>query len=224
MIALTDVHKRFWTGRGEPIWALRGVSMTFPAGRNVAVIGANGAGKSTLLRLLAGIDNPTRGEIRSDRRVSWPIGQGGGLQGNLSGRQNTRFICRVQGYDEAGVEERTGFVATFSELGPVFDQPVASYSRGMRGRLSFAISVAFEFDVYLVDEQMGAGGVSDIFREKTTNAMQYLASNADLIVVSHSERVVKKFCQAAVWLQEGKAYWFDSVQEAWNEHSKRLAA
>jgi capsular polysaccharide transport system ATP-binding protein len=224
MIEVSNVHKRYWTNRGEAVWALRGVSVTFPPKRNVAVIGGNGAGKSTLLRLIAGIDEPTRGEIRCDRRVSWPIGMAGGLQGNLSGRQNTRFIARVQGFDDKEIGDRIAFVLAFCELGEAFDQPVASYSKGMRGRLNFALSAAFEFDVYLVDEQMGGGGGTEFFKAKTRNAMQYLAHNADLILVSHAERIVKSFCQAAVWLHEGKAYWFDSVAEAWHEHSKALAA
>src|SRR5678815_2779763 len=142
MIALADVHKRYRTGRGEEKWALRGVTVTFPANRNVAVLGANGAGKSTLLRLMAGIDRPTRGEIRCERRVSWPIGVAAGLQPNLTGRQNTRFICRLQGYGEGEVEDRIQFVQVFAELGDAFEQPVASYSKGMRGRLNFALSVA----------------------------------------------------------------------------------
>jgi len=222
MIALHDVHKRFRTGRGEAIWALRGVTVTFPSKRNVAVIGANGSGKSTLLRLIAGIDQPTIGQIHCEPRVSWPIGLTGGLQGMLTGRQNARFVCRVQGFDETAVEERLKFVHTFSELGEAFEQPVSSYSKGMRGRLSFALSVAFDFDVYLVDERIGAGGGTEAFKEKTQNTMKYLAKNADLIVVSHAERIVKSFCQAAVWLHQGRAHWFDSVDDAWQEHRKSL--
>lgn len=223
MIKLDEVHKRYWTGRGEAIWALRGVSVSFPPRRNVAVIGGNGAGKSTMLRLIAGIDQPTLGDIRCERRVSWPIGQTSGLVGNMTGRQNTRFICRVQGFDEREIEDKIKFVLAFSELGDAFDQPASSYSKGMRGRLNFALSAAFEFDVYLVDEKMGGGGGTEIFKEKTRNAMQYLADHADLIVVSHNERVVKSFCEAAVWLHEGKAHWFDSVNDAWQEHRKTMA-
>ncbi|HWQ39839.1 MAG TPA: ABC transporter ATP-binding protein [Burkholderiales bacterium] len=224
MIALDDVHKRYWTNRGEAVWALRGVSATFPARRNVAVIGATGAGKSTLLRLIAGIDQPTRGSIASDRRVSWPIGQTRGLQPNLTGRQNARFVCRIQGIGEERVGERVNFVHEFSELGEAFDQPVSSYSKGMRARLNFALSVAFDFDVYLVDENMGAGGGEDFFREKTRNAMKYLARRADLIIATHSERLVRSFCQSALWLCEGRGYWFDSADEAWREHARQVAA
>jgi len=222
MIELEDVHKRYWTGRGEAVWALRGVSASFAPKRNVAVIGANGAGKSTLLRLIAGIDTPTRGAIRCGRRVSWPIGLPSGLHRDLSGRQNTRFIARVQGFPESEIEEKIDFVRGFCELGQAFDQPVGSYSKGMRGRLNFALSVAFEFEVYLVDENMGGGGGSSIFKEKSRNAMKYLAEHADLIVASHSEKVLKSHCDCALWLLEGRAQWFDSVDEAWREHEKSL--
>jgi capsular polysaccharide transport system ATP-binding protein len=224
MIELRDVHKRYWTGRGEAVWALRGVSAMLPPKRNIAVIGANGAGKSTLLRLIAGIDMPTRGEVRCTQRVSWPIGITTGLQAGLSGRQNTRFVSRVQGFTEQEIEEKIAFVLAFSELGETFDQPVGGYSKGMRGRLNFALSIAFEFDVYLVDEKMGAGGGTNIFKEKTNNAMKYLMDNANLIVASHNKKVVTSYCDSALWLHNGKAHWFDSVKEAWREHERSLAA
>jgi len=117
MIVLEDVHKRYRTSRGEAVWALCGVSVTFPPKRNIAVIGANGAGKSTLLRLIGGIDKPTRGDIHCARRVSWPIGLASGLQGNLTGRQNTRFISRVQGFGEKEINDKIDFVLAFCELG-----------------------------------------------------------------------------------------------------------
>ena len=223
MIVVDNVHKRYWTSRGKAVWALRGVTATFPPKVNVAIVGANGAGKSTLLRLIAGIDQPTRGEVRCDRRVSWPIGFVTGLQPNLTGRQNTRFIARLQGFSEKEIDDKIGFVIEFCELGGMFEQPVATYSGGMRGRFNFALSVAFEFDVYLVDEAMGAGGATQVFREKTNNTMKYLADHADLIVVSHNESIAKSYCQAAVWLHDGKAHWFDSVTDAWKEHKKTLA-
>jgi len=215
MITVTDVHKRYWKLRGEPHWVLRGVSVTFPADRNVGVIGVNGAGKSTLLRLISGIDMPTRGEIRVDSRVSWPIGLTRGLQPALTGRQNARFICRIHGFEEE-LQDRIGFVRYFSELGEAFDEPVRTYSTGMRARLNFSLSLAFEFDMYLVDEAMAAGDAA--FKSKARRAMKDLASRAAMIIVSHGEDIIKSFCDAAVWLHDGKAYWFDSVTDALNEY------
>ena len=174
MITVDDVHKRYWKRGGEPHWVLRGVSVTFPSDRNVAVIGRNGAGKSTLLRLIAGTDMPTRGAIRVESRVSWPIGLTRGLQQNLTGRQNARFICRIHGFEEE-LENRIEFVHSFSELGDSFDEPVRTYSSGMRGRLNFALSLAFDFDTYLVDEVMGAGDAR--FKAKAQKAMKQLAKS-----------------------------------------------
>jgi capsular polysaccharide transport system ATP-binding protein len=222
MITVNDVHKRYWKRNGDPHWVLRGVSITFPADRNVGVIGVNGAGKSTLLRLIAGTDMPTRGEIRVESRVSWPIGLTRGLQQNLTGRQNARFICRIHGFQEELVD-RIQFVHSFSELGDSFDEPVRNYSSGMRGRLNFALSLAFEFDTYLVDEVMAAGDAR--FKAKAQKAMKGLAARASMIVVSHSDDIIKGFCDSGVWLHEGKAYWFDSVMDALKQYKRanRLA-
>jgi len=222
MIQINDVHKRYLTSRGESVWALRGISVAIPPKVNVAILGKHGSGKSTLLRLIAGIDRPTRGEILCERRVSWPIGLVTGLQPNLSGRQNTRFIARLQGFSEKEIDKKIEFVIEFCEIGELFEQPFGTYSNGMRARLNFALSVAFEFDVYLVDENLGGG--TGPFLEKTRNTIKYLSEHADLIVVTHAENILKTYCEAAVWLHEGRAHWFDSASEAWQEHKKALAA
>jgi capsular polysaccharide transport system ATP-binding protein len=220
MIELIDVHKRFWTKHGAH-WPLRGVSVKLPEKRSIAVIGASGAGKSTLLRLIGGIDRPTRGEVRCDKRVSWPIGQARGMQSHLTGRQNTRFVCRVQGYGEDEIEERIAFVREFAELDSGdFDRPISTYSKSMRSRLNFSLSAAFEFDVYLVDEQLGGGAGGEDFKSKARDVLGYLAEHADLIVVSQREKVHRTYCQSALWLHEGRVHWFDSVQEAWREHRR----
>jgi capsular polysaccharide transport system ATP-binding protein len=217
MITLSDVHKRYWTRDREPHWVLRGISLVFPPDRNVGVIGVNGAGKSTLLRLIAGMDTPTRGEIRVESRVSWPIGLTRGLQPRLTGRQNARFISRIHGFEEE-LEERLRFVRLFSELGEAFDEPVRTYSSGMRARLNFSLSLAFDFDVYLVDEAMAAGDAA--FRAKARRAMNDLADRATMIIVSHSEGLIKSYCDSAVWLHRGKAHWFDSVKDAVREYRR----
>jgi capsular polysaccharide transport system ATP-binding protein len=224
MIDLVDVHKRYWAKRGAQ-WVLRGVSVKLPEKRSIALIGASGSGKSTLLRLIGGIDRPTRGEVRCDKRVSWPIGQARGLQSDLTGRQNTRFVCRVQGYGEDEIEERIAFVREFAQLEDGgFDQPISTYSRSMRSRLNFSLSAAFEFDVYLVDEQLGGGAGGEDFKSKARDMLGYLAEHADLIVVSQKERVHRKYCQHALWLHEGSAHWFDSVADAWREHRRHAQA
>lgn len=217
MISLTDVHKRYWTQRGDPHWVLRGITLNFPQDRNTGVIGVNGAGKSTLINLIGGTDMPTRGEIRADGRVSWPIGLSGGLQRTMTGRQNARFICRIHGL-ESDMKDRLDFVRSFSELGEAFDEPVKNYSSGMRARLSFSLSLAFDFDMYLVDEVMSVGDAS--FQAKSKKAFNDLAERAGMIIVSHSESTLKSFCDAGVFLDQGKAQWFDSVEDALKEYRK----
>jgi capsular polysaccharide transport system ATP-binding protein len=221
MITISDLHKRFWTRSGEAHWVLRGVSVTFPADRNVGIIGVNGAGKSTLLRLISGVETPTLGTIRCDTRVSWPIGLSGGMQRMLTGRQNARFLCRIHGFDD-DMEERLRFIEDFTELGEALDEPVWTYSSGMRGRLNFALSLAFDFDIYLVDEMMGAGDVS--FKEKSKKAIRDLASRAAMIIVSHSEGTIERMCQSVVWLHEGRAIWYDSPTEALRDYHRHALA
>jgi capsular polysaccharide transport system ATP-binding protein len=219
MITLTDVSKRYVTPQRGENWVLRGVSLRFPPKCNVAVFGATGSGKTTLLRLLAGIERPTRGQIRRESRVSWPVGTTAGLQKLLTGRQNTRFICRVEGFDGPELEERIRAVHEFSELGAAFDEPLENYSAIMRAQLSFSLSVAFEFDVYLVDQRAGAG--RDAFKVKSRDAVEYLAQRANLIVATQGRRSLASLCQAGVVLHEGQAYWYDSVREARREHIRR---
>lgn len=210
MITLTDVHKRYHTQRRSH-WVLKGVNLSIPPRCNVALIGANGAGKSTLLRLIGGIDTPDRGEIARDSRLSWPLGLSGGFQGSLSGRQNAKFVCRIHGHED-DIRDRLRFIHEFSELGNAFDDPIKTYSTGMRARLGFALSLAFDFDVYLVDEVTAVGDTS--FRIKTRKAFHDLIDRAGLIMVSHDPKTLNQFCQAGVWLHDGQAHWFDSVNEA----------
>lgn len=210
MITVTDVHKRYWLRNGTPHWVLRGVTLGFPGDRNTGVIGVNGAGKSTLLRMLARIDTPTRGEIRVESRVSWPIGLTRGLQPMLTGRQNARFICRIHGFEDE-LRDRIEFVQSFSELADAFEEPVWTYSSGMRSRLNFSLSMAFEFDMYLVDEVMAVGDAG--FKEKSAAAIKKLAERAGMVIVSHNAETIRTMCDAVVWVHKGGARWFDSPDE-----------
>ena len=214
MIEVSDVHKRYRTSHGSK-WVLKGVSLKIARHSRVALIGANGAGKSTLLRLVGGIDQPNGGKIVRNCRVSWTLGLSGGFQGSLSGRQNTKFVCRIHGVRDE-LNEKLEFVREFSELNDAFDDPVKTYSSGMRSRLAFALSLAFDFDTYLVDELTSVGDAA--FKRKSQKAFEDLVGRAGLVMVSHSESTLKNFCQSAVWLHQGRAHWFDSVEEALREY------
>jgi capsular polysaccharide transport system ATP-binding protein len=221
MIIVDDVHKHYMTGHGYGKWILQGVSFTIPPKVNVGLVGGNGAGKSTLLRLIGGIDMPTKGRIERNCRVSWPMGFGGGLQGSLTGRQNAKFVCRIHGHED-DIPDRIAFIQDFAELGEFFDEPVNTYSSGMKARLQFGLSLAFDFDVYISDEVTSTGDAA--FRKKAAAAFNKLTDHAGLIMVSHGEGTLKQFCSAGIWLNEGKAHWFDDINEALKAYRSSLSA
>ena len=189
---------------------MRGISLVIPKGRSVGLVGANGAGKSTLLRIIGGADYPTRGRVERRCRVSWPMGNGG-LEGTLTGRQNAKFVCRIHGFQNE-LPERIERIKEFADLGKAFDDPVQTYSSGMRSRLQFALSLAFDFDVYISDEVTSAGDAN--FRKKTEIAFKKLANQSSIIMVAHNDNILKSFCESGIFLTSGKAYWFDKLDDA----------
>ena len=219
MIIVEDVHKRYQTDHGPGKWVLQGINFSIPPKLNVGLIGGNGVGKSTLLRIIGGIDQPTKGRVQRHSRVSWPMGFGGGLQGSLTGRQNAKFVCRIHGH-ERDIPDRLAFIQDFAEIGEAFDQPVKTYSSGMRSRLQFGLSLAFDFDVYISDEVTATG--DSAFRKKAAAAFRKLADHASLIMVSHSDSTLRQFCTAGIWIHDGKAHWFDQIDDALQAYKDSL--
>lgn len=219
MIFLENVSKRYLTEHGPGPWVLKDVSISIPKTASVALIGRNGAGKSTLLNLIGGSDTPNRGQIVRACRVSWPMGLVGGLHLDLTGRQNAKFVCRVLGH-ESDMDEKIAYIEDFTEIGRAFDEPVQSYSSGMRSRLKFGISLAFEFDVYISDEVTSAGDKA--FREKAAAAFKSLTERRGLIMVSHDDGTLRQFCQAGIWLHQGQALWFDDLEEALRNYHESI--
>lgn len=219
MIIARDVHKRYLTDHGPGRWVLQGVNFTIPPKLNVGLIGANGAGKSTLLQIVAGVDHPNKGSVERQCKVSWPMGFGGGLQGSLTGRQNSKFVCRIHGHED-DIPDRLAFIQDFAEIGEAFDHPVKSYSSGMKARLQFAMSLAFDFDVYISDEVTSVGDAA--FRNKAAAAFKNLADKAGLIMVAHGEATLKQFCSAGIWIHDGKAHWFDQIDDALKAYKDTL--
>lgn len=144
---------------------------------------------------------------------------GGGLEGTLTGRQNAKFVCRVHGHQDE-LLDRLSFIQDFAELGDAFDEPVQTYSSGMRSRLQFALSLAFDFDVYISDELTAAGDAK--FRKKAADSFKGMASQASVIMVSHDEGTLKQFCQSAIWIDDGQARWFDDLDEALKAYKNKL--
>lgn len=210
MIRIEGLYKRYHAHRLSD-WVLRDINLEFPRNVSVGLIGKNGAGKTTLLQLISGIDTPDRGSITRDCRVSWPIGLRGGFQPQMTGRQNVKFVARIHGCGGA-IEEVIHRVESFAELGKYFDKPIRTYSAGMRSRLGFGLSLAFDFDVYLSDEATAVG--DQLFRKKAAQAFRDRVGKASLIIVSHAEGILRELCQAGVLLRNGEAVWFDDINDA----------
>ena len=211
MIELINASKYYPTPYGRH-YIFRNVSLKLPRNKNIAIIGPNGAGKSTLLRLLAGGDIPNEGKIVRTGRISWPLGLTPGLQNALSGVENARFAGRIYGMNSGEIKDAIERIRQIADIGKFFDLPVENYSSGMRQRVSFAVSMAMEFDYYLFDE-IGAGGDSS-FKAKTKAMIGDRLSKANFILTTHDFEDVTELCQAVIVLGGGQLRYFEDVTEA----------
>lgn len=216
MIQLVEVTKSYPIKNGYRN-VLSNINLTVNRSENIGILGKNGAGKSTLVRLISGTEKPTRGHIKRDMNVSWPLAFGGTFQSSLTGIDNIKFIARV--YD-VPFKPALDFVNDFSELGSYLKEPVKNYSTGMRAKLAFAISMAIEFDCYLIDEVISVGDAK--FQQKCLTELFEKRKDRALIIVSHSRDVIKAYCDKAHVLINGSIKSFSSVDDAYQfygEHS-----
>ncbi|HHU4495551.1 TPA: ABC transporter ATP-binding protein, partial [Escherichia coli] len=176
-------------------YVLKDVNLLFPEGKSIAFIGHNGAGKSTLLRIIGGIDRPDKGRIVTDKTISWPVGLSGGFQGSLTGRENVKFVARLYSKNNE-LRDKIDFVKDFSELGKYFDMPIKTYSSGMRSRLGFGLSMAFDFDYYLVDEITAVGDAR--FKKKCIDLFNQKRDKSNLLMVSHNLNSLADYCDHAI--------------------------
>jgi capsular polysaccharide transport system ATP-binding protein len=215
MLLIDNLRKSYPIKGGKFHSVLNGVNLTVNKGDKVGILGKNGAGKSTLIKLIGGIEMPDSGRIISSMTISWPLGFNGGTQGSLTGMDNIIFLCRV--YD-VSITKTIRFVEDFAELGHFLREPVKTYSAGMRGRLNFALSMAFDFDCLLIDEGLSAG--DERFTEKCKNALN-AKLDSSIIFVSHSMQSIKDFCNTGFLLEEGKLVSFDTLEQAIEVYEKR---
>jgi capsular polysaccharide transport system ATP-binding protein len=209
MIRIENVSKTYLTRKGSRK-VLDNVNLQLERGRNVGILGRNGAGKSTLIRLLSGAEKPTTGRIHRGMSVSWPLAFGGAFQTHLTGLDNLKFVCRVYGVDHRPL---IPFVEEFTELGDYFQEPVSHYSTGMVTRLAFALSMAIEFDCFLIDETMVVGDKR--FHDRCHDELFRKRRDRAFILVSHDANVIKLYCERACVLLDGRLYEFDSVDAAY---------
>ena len=210
MIEMINVIKKYPI-RGGSRTVLNNVNFTLEEGEKVGILGRNGAGKSTLIRLLSEAEQPTSGKINRNMSISWPIAFGGGFQGSLTGIDNLYFICRIYGIDP---KKSLPFVEEFAELGRYIREPLKTYSSGMRARLAFAISMAVEFDCFLIDEVVAVG--DQRFHEKCHRELFEKRADRAMILVSHDVNFIRAHCEKASVLHEGILNTFEDLDEAFH--------
>jgi len=212
MITCENVHKAYRTGHGEQE-VLKGISLTINKGEKLALLGRNGAGKSTLIKLIGGVEMPSSGRIIRHMTNSWPIGFNGGFQGSLTGYDNARFIARIYGRSYA---EMRDFVEDFTQLGESLKMPVKTYSSGMRARLAFALSLAIEFDCYLIDEVILVGDQN--FQRKCHHELFEKRADRTMVIASHDMNTIRDICNRGVVIHNGVANDHNDVTEAIAEY------
>ena len=209
MLRMTDVRKTY-VEDGKAREVLRGVDATFRIGDAVGILGRNGTGKSTLMRIMAGVDKPSGGRIERSMSVSWPLGYSGGIHMNLTGADNVRFVARIY---SRPAQWTLDFVRDFAELTEEeMSMPVRNYSAGMRARLSFALSLAVDFDCYLLDEVTSAGDAR--FNAKCQQALLSRRRRSAIILVSHNESTVRTFCRYCAVLDKGRLVFHEDMDQA----------
>ncbi|MEM1148254.1 MAG: ABC transporter ATP-binding protein [Pseudomonadota bacterium] len=218
MIELSRLGKEFYLAGVRRV-LFSDLNLRIPSRTSVALLGRNGSGKTTLLRIVAGTMEATRGEVRSDGTISWPVGFAGSFHPDLTGAQNARFVARIYGVDS---DQLVAFVEDFAGLGRHFNLPFRSYSSGMRSRLAFGVSMGIPFDTYLVDEVTSVG--DGAFRARSAAVFEARMADAGAIVVSHSMPMLRDFCQAGIVLDKGQLTYHSDIDDAISHHRACLHA
>lgn len=209
MLEFENVSKSFWTGTQHKV-ILDRVSFRVELGRSLGILAPNGTGKTTLINMMAGLEKPDEGQIRRGCRISFPLGFMGGVINRLSALENSRYIARLYGLDPDYIES---FCRWMCNLGEYFDQPLGTYSSGMRARFTFALLLALDFDMYLIDE--GMPGSTDVeFNRKAGDILKERLRTTTVIIVSHQPETLEKFASSAAVLMGGQLYMFDTLEEA----------
>jgi ABC-type polysaccharide/polyol phosphate transport system ATPase subunit len=201
--SIVNIFKSNDKGGKGSFTALDQINLTISRGEVIGVIGRNGSGKSTLLRVIAGIYQPDQGEVRTLAKISLLAGVSVGLNGNLTGRENVHLYGSILGNSEQEMDSKMGDILDFSELGEFIEQPLRTYSSGMKARLGIAIASAIEPEILLIDEVLGVGDPQ--FREKSKARILNLVENSGtVVIVSHSFGLMKEICNRLILVNKGK--------------------
>ncbi|MEM1076342.1 MAG: ATP-binding cassette domain-containing protein [Pseudomonadota bacterium] len=209
MLVFENVSKSFWTGTQHKV-ILDDVSFRVDLGNSLGVLAPNGSGKTTLINMIAGLEKPDEGEIRRGCKISFPLGFMGGVISKISAMENARYIARLYGLDPDYVESFCRWLCGLEEY---FDQPLGTYSQGMRARFSFALMLALDFDIYLIDEGMPSTTDAEFNRKAGQILLERLRTTT-IIIVSHRPKTLEKFARSAAVLLDGKLHMFDTLEEA----------
>ena len=209
MIEFDNVSKSFWTGKTRKV-ILDRASFRVELGNSLGILAKNGTGKTTIINMMAGLEKPDEGRIIRTSRVSFPLGFMGGVVSKLSATENARYIARIYDLDPDYVE---AFCRWLCGLGEYFDLPLGTYSAGMRSRFSFALMLALDLDIYLIDE--GMPSTTDVeFNRKAGALLKERLDRTTMIIVSHQASTLEKFCRSAAVLRNGQLYMFETLEEA----------
>jgi len=208
MINCIDIVKEYHVGK-HVRRVLDNINLQVERGQRLAIFGRNGAGKSTLIKIIGGVELATAGRIERTMSVSWPLAFGGAFQGSLSGLDNLRFICRIYGLDYQATRE---YVDDFAELGSQLGEPVKTYSSGMRARLAFALSLAIEFECYLIDEVIMVGDAR--FHRRCQDELFDRRGDRALVIVSHDVNFIRTVCTSGAVIHDSHLQMCDSLDEA----------
>ena len=209
MLAFENVSKSFWTGTQHKV-ILEKASFKVELGNSLGILAPNGTGKTTLINMMAGLEKPDEGEIRRGCKISFPLGFMGGVIGKVSAVENARYIARLYGLDPDYVES---FCRWLCGLDEYFDQPIGTYSAGMRARFCFALMLALDFDMYLIDEGMPSTTDAE-FNRKAGEVLKERLRTTTIVIVSHRPKIIEKFAKSAAVLVNGQIHMFDTLEEA----------
>lgn len=209
MIEFQNVSKSFWTGSSRKV-ILDNCSFKIELGKSLGILAPNGTGKTTLINMMAGIEKPNEGRILRSSRISFPLGFAGGLVPKHTAQENVRYIARLYGLDPDYVE---AFCRYICDLDEYFQMPLTTYSRGMKSRLTLALMLSLDFDIYLIDEGM-PNFTDQEFNRKAGDVLKEKFEKATVVIVSHQEKVLEAYAEKAAVMRDGSLTMFDTLAEA----------